>query len=280
MKVTTYSPEPLLRHPGLLFREMLESLWAGRELAWRLAIRNISAMYRQTALGYVWAFLPPLLAAFTFIILRRGGILETGDLGVPYVAWVLIGTSLWQVFADSINAPMRQVSQAKSMLAKINFPREALIVAGVLETLFNFVIRLVIFVAVFAWFRIVPGWEILLLPFALMVLIVLGTMIGVLLTPPAVLYQDIEKGIPVLLPFLMILSGAVVPAPKEGLTAQLLQLNPIYPVLDTCRSLLIGQHPAMWMETLLVAAASLVLLLFGWVLYRLAMPHLIARLGG
>jgi len=280
LKTTVYSPDPLLRHPVILFREMAESLWAGRELAWRLAIRNISAMYRQTALGYVWAFLPPIFAAVTFIFLRRGGVIETGDLGVPYVAWVILGTFLWQVFADSINAPMRQVSQAKSMLAKINFPREALIVAGVLETLFNFVIRLVIVIAVLAWFRIVPGWEILLLPFALVVLIVLGTMIGVLLTPPAVLYQDIEKGIPVLLPFLMILSGAVVPVPKEGLSGQLIQLNPIYPVLDTCRCLVIGQHPTLWPETLIVAALSFVLLLFGWILYRLAMPHLIARLGG
>ena len=267
----------MLKHPAALFSEMTESLWAGRELAWRLAVRNLSALYRQTVLGFVWAFLPPLAAAATFIFLRRGGVLETGDLGVPYVAWVLIGTFLWQVFADSISAPMRQVSQAKAMLTKINFPREALIVAGIYETLFNFVIRLVIVVAVFVIFRIVPGWPVLALPLALLILIVMGTMIGLLLTPIAVLYQDIEKGIPMLLPFLMILSGTVVPLPRDH---WLVLLNPIYPVLQTCRDLLIGQPATLWLHAVIVGLVSLVLLFVGWVMYRLAMPHLISRLGG
>lgn len=280
MKITIYSPEPILRHPGSLLREMLEDLWSGRELAWRLMMRNISAMYRQTALGYVWAFLPPLLAAGTFIFLRQGGILSVSETDIPYVPWVLIGSFLWQTFADAINGPIRQVSQAKSMLTRINFPREALIVAGIGESIFNFLIRVVILAPILIFFKLVPTAALLFLPFSFIVLIILGTMIGLLLTPAAVLYQDIEKGIPLLLPFLMILSGAVVPIPHEGFGRLLASFNPVYPPLETCRALLTGQTPDLWLQTLLVAILSLVLLFIGWVMYRLAMPHLIARLGG
>ena len=38
-----YTPASPLAQPGLLWREMLQDLWAGRELAWRLAVRDISA---------------------------------------------------------------------------------------------------------------------------------------------------------------------------------------------------------------------------------------------
>ena len=38
-----YTPASPLSQPGLLWREMLQDLWAGHELAWRLAVRDISA---------------------------------------------------------------------------------------------------------------------------------------------------------------------------------------------------------------------------------------------
>lgn len=280
MKVTVYTPERLLSHPAKLCREMFADLRESRELAWRLMVRNISAMYRQTMLGYVWAFLPPFLAAGTFIFLRQGGLLSIDATGIPYIPWVLIGSFLWQTFADAITAPMRQVTQARAMLTKINFPREALILAGAGEAIFNFLIRLVILIPVLFYFGIKPSMLVALFPLALAALILLGTTIGLLLTPAAMLYQDIEKGIPLVLPFLMILSGAVVPVPKDGPGRLLSTFNPIYPPLETCRELLTGLPPSLWPQALIVTAGAVILLFAGWILYRLAMPHLIARLGG
>lgn len=53
LPVRFYTPESELAHPRRLWREMVRDLWAGRELAWRLAVRDISAQYRQSALGVV-----------------------------------------------------------------------------------------------------------------------------------------------------------------------------------------------------------------------------------
>ncbi len=280
MKVTVYSPDPVLRKPAILGKAMISDLWAGRELAWRLMLRNINAMYRQTALGYVWAFLPPIFAAGTFILLRSGGLFTTSDTAIPYAAWAIIGAFLWQVFVDAFNAPIRQVSQAKAMLTKINFPREALLVAGIGETLFNFVVRLAIIVPVLLYFRIMPTSSILIFPIALSMLIAIGTMLGVLLTPIAVLYQDFEKGIPLLLPFLMLFSGVVVPIPPQGLGRTIALANPILPLLETCRDSLTGQSLIHLMSMAVISVVILMLLFVGWIIFRLAMPHLIARLGG
>ena len=57
----TYTPESPLAHPAKLWREMTQDLWAGRELAWRLAVRDISAQYRQSVLGVLWALINPLM---------------------------------------------------------------------------------------------------------------------------------------------------------------------------------------------------------------------------
>ena len=281
LPTTVYSPDPVLRHPAGLLREMFASLWAGRELAWRLMVRNISAMYRQTILGYLWAFLPPIVAAGTFIVLNRGGLFQVGETGIPYPAWVLFGTFLWQTFADSLNNPMKQVSQSKAMLSKINFPREALILAGIGETIFNFGVRFLILIPVYFYFQIaVDPLALLVFPLFLGALIAMGTMVGVLLTPIAVLYQDIEKGIPMLLPFLMLFSGVVVPIAPHGIGRTIATFNPILPVLETCRSLLSGQAADLWVQAAVVTCGTLLLLFIGWVLFRVAMPHLIARLGG
>ena len=88
---------------------MVADLRASRELAWRLLVRNISAQYRQTLLGYVWAFLPPIVTTLVWVFLNAQKIFDVGETGVPYPVYVLTGTILWQVFVDAMNSPLRQV---------------------------------------------------------------------------------------------------------------------------------------------------------------------------
>lgn len=54
----------------------------------------------------------------------------------------MMGKLLWQVFVDAIQSPPNSLNAAKSMLAKINFPREAILLGGLYMVVFNFLIRL------------------------------------------------------------------------------------------------------------------------------------------
>ena len=85
-----------------MFRDIRRS-W---ELSVALAQRDISAMYRQSILGYAWAFLPVLATTGIFLILRSGGAFETGEAKIPYPVYLLTGSILWQVFADAVNGPL------------------------------------------------------------------------------------------------------------------------------------------------------------------------------
>ena len=51
---------------------------------------------------------------------------------------------LWSILMDAINAPLQLVTASKSMLAKINFPREALLLAGIYQTTVNALIKVVL----------------------------------------------------------------------------------------------------------------------------------------
>jgi lipopolysaccharide transport system permease protein len=279
-RISIYTPESALLNPMKLIREMFRDLIASRKLAWRLFVRDLSARYRQSFLGYVWAFLPPIVATFTFVLLNRSGILNVGDLPLPYPAYVMIGTLLWQVFADSINSPIKTVMAAKSMLAKINFPREAILISGMLEVLFNFVIRLVLLAAVFIYYGIDPP---LTAPFAfigIFAIFCLGFMIGLLLTPLGLLYSDIGQALSMALSFWMLFTPVVYSPPTMGILAQLTLINPVSPLIVVTRECLAIGATSNLLPALIVFSITIFLLSVGWLLYRLAMPILVERMGG
>ncbi len=70
LPITIYTPDSSLARPGKMLRDMFHDLWSGRELAWRLAVRDISAQYRQAFLGILWAFILPLANTLTWILLN------------------------------------------------------------------------------------------------------------------------------------------------------------------------------------------------------------------
>ncbi len=280
LTVRIYSPEPLLGHPVTLIRNILKDLMAGRELAWRLFIRDLSAQYRQTYFGYVWAFLPPLVASLTFIFLNSQGIVNIDTGGIPYPAFAMMGTLLWQVFVDGIMCSPNALTAAKPMLAKINFPREAILMGGLYMVVFNFLIRLLLVAAVMVFWKIIPSPSILFFPVAMAALLAAGFCIGLALTPIAGFYGDVSRAIPMVAQFWMLLTPVVYPARTEGLAGILTTWNPVSPLIVSARESLTGQDLSLLIPFAIVAACSLIATFLGLVGFRIAMPHLIARMGG
>jgi lipopolysaccharide transport system permease protein len=203
-----------------------------------------------------------------------------GELPLPYPAYVMIGTLLWQVFADAITSPIKTVTAAKAMLAKINFPREAILISGILEILFNFVIRLILLVAIFVYYKIVPPITAPLFLVGVFFIFCLGFMIGLLLTPIGILYSDIGQALSMALSFWMLFTPVIYSPPTTGILAKLTRLNPVSPLIVTTREWLAIGAASNLLPALIVFLVSVVLLFAGWLLYRLAMPIIVERMGG
>lgn len=276
--ISIYTPDSSLSNPLILVREMFRDLFASRELAWRLAVRDIRAQYRQAFLGILWAFILPLANTVTWIFLSRAGIVSVGETALPYPVYVFIGTMLWAILMDAMNAPLQQTNAARGMLAKLNFPREALVVSGIYQTLFNAGIKIALLIGTLILLGMNPGWNVLLFPLGILSLILVGTAIGLLITPVGMLYTDVGRALPLLMQFLMYLSPVVFPMPNEGWAATLFTINPLTPLILTARDWLTGFSPEFLGYFLAVNAAALALLLVVWVAYRLAMPILIERM--
>lgn len=273
-----YSPESRIRHPLQLFREMWRDLLASRELAWRLLVRDISAQYRQSLLGIFWAFIPPVITAAGFTLAKSNGIVNIGNTELPYAAYVMFSMSLWQTFVEAINGPVQAVTSAKSMLARINFPREALIVSKLGEVFFNFGIKLILIFGLFIWYKIPVTWSLILAPVALIHLVLLGTFIGLLLAPMGALYQDFSKGLTLFTGFWLFITPVVYPIPSTGAFSSIVKLNPVTPLLVTTRELattgVISDPQGFWIASLIAILG----LLLAWIIYRLAMPFVVERI--
>lgn len=276
--MNVYTPDSPLRQPGKMFMSMYRDLLAGRELSWQLAVRDIRAQYRQTALGLLWAFIIPMAHTVTWIFLNGSGVVSVPETNLPYPVYVLTGTMIWAIFIDAVNAPLKNTTQAKQMLAKINFPREALIVSGLYQIMFNGLIKIVILLSVMLILKIYPGWTLVLFPIGVISLILAGTALGLLLTPVGILYDDIGKSMPLLLQFLMYLTPVVFPMPDSGWAATVFKVNPVTPLIMTTRGWLTGAVPEYLLYFFLVNVLVILLLVVVWIVYRAAMPILIERM--
>jgi len=164
------------------------------------------------------------------------------------------------------------------MLSKLNFPREALILASMYKTLFNGGIKIVLILIAISFLGVLPGWQFLLFPLGIAALLLAGTAIGVFLTPLGLLYQDVGKSIPLLMQFFMYLSPVVYPMPEEGWAATIILLNPMTSIIVNARSWLTGMATEHIGAFIITNALLLVVLFAAWIIYRAAMPILIERM--
>lgn len=153
--------------------------------------------------------------------------------------------------------------------------------AGVAESIWNLLIRLLLLVPVLLLVvKVPPSVSMLWAPVGIAGLMLLGTAAGLLLTPAGMLYTDVSRGIGFIATFGMLLTPVLYPPPTGGVLGVIAAWNPVTPLIVTARDWLTGQPATMVPEFWMVTAASAVLFFVAWFFYRLTMPILIERLGG
>jgi lipopolysaccharide transport system permease protein len=277
LEEVTYTPGPCAAGLKPLLIDLRRDFIASRELAWRLLVRNINAMYRQTYIGYAWAVLPPVITALVLIFLRSKGVIEVETTGYSYTLYVLTGVILWQTFLDSINSPLKMLNQSAPYLGKINFPRLALIMTGFGEVMFNVLIRcavlLLVYVFAGAGVSVLTGVGLI----CLLTLIILGFAIGILLAPLGMLFKDVEKGLLAATAVWFFITPVFYLVPAGPVPAYV-YLNPVAPLLMTVRELLMSipltQIWLFWVYTII----SVIVLVPGLIAYKLSLPYIIERI--
>lgn len=277
-KVLTYTPDSLVKHPRFLAKGMLLDLYRSRELSWSLIRRNIQAQYREAFFGMAWALLPPTLTAIGLSLASEAGFLNVANTNIPYPAYVMLGTVLWQTFLEAFQGPEVAIRASKPLLAQVKFPHEAIIVAQLGQVIFNFLTKLVLVVVLFLIFQVPVSWKFIFSPLALLSLLSLGLGLGLILAPITALVKDISNAMQAITLGWFFLTPIAYPIPQKSIFLFFVKLNPVTPLLTATRDLItIGtiEDPAAF---LVVTLISLVLLLTGWLVYKLSIPYLIERI--
>jgi lipopolysaccharide transport system permease protein len=149
------------------------------------------------------------------------------------------------------------------------------LLCGSFEILLSATLRfLLLAVPALLIFGEMPGTSLALLPVGLIGLALLGIAVGLLLAPVGMLYDDVPKAMILLLGAWFFLTPVIYP-PVFGVPWH---LNPVAPLLDGSRAALTnGTVEALRLVALASAAAFGALV--AWLAYRVARPHLMARLG-
>ncbi len=277
--LTVYNSRSDIRSPGRLLGEIVSGFYEGRELSWRLFLRNLRGLYRQTLLGLFWAFLPPIANTAMWIFLKSTGAFRMEGTNVDAIVYILTGMILWEGFIDAFQMPMGVLNKNKNMLSRLNFPREALLAVGLGEVVFNLAIRLLLLIPAFWWFQVGLQSTLGLAPFAILGLVLFGMALGLLVMPVGTLYQDVGQFISMSLPFWMIITP-IIYVPWTDYPGSLLNwVNPAAPLLILGRDLLlVGWDSPHLIMGWVFLTVTIPLLLLGLVVYRVSLPVLIERM--
>ncbi|PZU84852.1 MAG: polysialic acid transporter [Chryseobacterium sp.] len=257
---------------------MFKDLFSSTGLAKRLFIRDKNAEYRQSVFGILWALITPLANALIWVFLSASGAVNVSGTGIPYPLYVFLGTMIWSVFSESISMPLLQTNSSKTLISKINFPKEAILLSGFYKTLFNTGIKVVIIIGVLFFYGYYPNFSFILFLLILVYIILFGICLGLLITPVGMLYTDIGKVIPIILPFLMYLTPVVYKKTKVSSLQSIIDINPLTPLINSCRNMLTDGVIENPNYLLILLPITLLIIIIGWIFYRVSIPIIVERM--
>jgi lipopolysaccharide transport system permease protein len=247
----------------------LRELWRYRELLYFLTWRDVLIRYKQAVLGVAWAVLQPVLTmvVFTVIFNKLLGV-GTGNYDVPYPIFTYAGLLPWQLFSGSLQRSGTSLVGNAALVTKVYFPRLVIPTSGVLGALPDFFLSFVVLIILMVFYQVVPTWQVVWLPF--LVLLALVTALGVSLWLSAlnVLYRDVQYIIPFVTQLWMFLSPVMYPTSKisqwPGWAQVIFNLNPMTGVIGGFRWALFGEQAPSGMFWL---SAAMVMVVFVGGLY-------------
>jgi len=261
-----------------LLGDTLRDLVGSHFIAFQLAKRDVSAQYRQSYLGILWLFITPLATAGIWIFLNASGTIALADTGIPYSVYAFSGTLIWSIIIEAINSPTSATNAARGIISKINFPKEALILSGIYKLCFNSMVKIVLLLLFVFAFGVGFHWSLLLFPLTLLVAIIVGTAIGLLITPIGLLYSDVSRLLTMGLSLIMYATPVVYVIPKTGILKTMMELNPFTALVSTIRATVTGQEYEFLSYFIVLGSVGVVLFFVGLVIYRVSIPVIVERL--
>lgn len=173
---------------------LLTRLWAYRGFIYASVAREFSLRYRNSMLGASWTIINPLAMMLVYTLIfsqvmqaRLPGI----NTPFAYSIFLMCGLLPWGLFADIVSrGPTLFIEQA-NLLKKIQFPKMALVIIALMNSLVNFAIIYTLFIVFLIVCGQFPGWMIIALLPVLILQLWISTALAVILAVLNVFFRDV-----------------------------------------------------------------------------------------
>lgn len=258
-------PKTIVIEPGRKELHYWADLWQYRELFHVLAWRDLSVRYKQTAIGVLWAVIRPFLTMviFTVVFGRIAKLPSAGN--APYALLVFAGMLPWTLFSTALTEASNSLVANSQLISKVYFPRLILPIASVVVSVVDFLISFVILLFLMAWYAFLPSWQMLFLPFFVVLAFFASVGPSLWIASLNVKYRDFRYVIPFIVQLGLYISpvgfsSSIVPEKWRLLYA----LNPMVGVINGFRwCILRGESPLYLSELGISVAVTAFFVWFG-----------------
>ena len=260
-----------------LFDIDLKEIWDYRDLVFMFVKRDVVTSYKQTILGPIWFFIQPIFTTLIYIVVF-GNIAKLSTDGVPMILFYLSGIILWNYFSESFTSTSKTFVENANLFGKVYFPRLILPISKIISGLIKFFIQFVLFLGVYAYFiffkdstTIQPNITLLLLPFYLFLMAVMGLGFGIIFSSLTTKYRDLNFLLTFGVQLLMYATPVIYPLSSlspDSLMHKFLVINPLTSILEAMKYGFLGKG---YFSVALIAYStifSLVFLLVGVLIFN------------
>lgn len=249
------------------FREIISC----RHLLWNLAWRDIRVRYKQSVLGIGWAIFVPLSMMLIFTLIFTKVVPVKTD--VPYAIFAYCGLLPWQFFSAGTSSAANSLVANRGIVTKIYFPAEVLPLSSIIVSFVDFLVGSTGLVGLMTYFlltghSITISWTVFLVVIVLLVQIFFTLGVGFFLAMGNLFFRDVRYVYSVMISLWMFGSSVIYPMKVDNPKIQMmLNLNPMTPILDSYRDVLLRGKLPDWSALGYSAFVAVILLFISWVIF-------------
>jgi lipopolysaccharide transport system permease protein len=223
----------------------LDDLWRYRDLVMLFVRRDFVSVYKQTILGPIWFFIQPIFTTVTYMVIFSG-IAKLSTSGAPPVLFYLSGITIWNYFSVCMNNTSNTFTRNASIFGKVYFPRLTVPVSIVISSLIQFAIQFGLFAIVLVYYVVTGvsfswGWQIVLVPFLVILMSLLSLGLGIIFSSLTTKYRDLSFLLTFGIQLLMYATPVIYSISEIPPKLQFyIKLNPLSGIVETFRYALLG----------------------------------------
>lgn len=253
-----------------------KEIWQYRDLLVLFVKRDVVTAYKQTILGPLWYLIQPLFTALTFtLIFNNMANISTGT--VPPFLFNLAGISIWNYFKSCLTATSDTFRSNAGIFSKVYFPRIISPLSVVISNLMRFGIQLLIFIGFYVYYyfagaSIALNSSIVLFPFLIVIMGLLGLGLGMVISSMVTKYRDLKYLLNFGVQLLMYTSAVMYPLAlmREKLPdyAWLVEYNPMAYVIEAGRYMLLSSGSLSIQGLLFTSISTIIIVLLGVLIFN------------